>query len=244
MSVLFSQPADIKRNLNALYERLQVEPVVVNANTLYGVVDYTLVRSLVFSSLYNPYDSFKPLADALAQLAAGNGTAMLSLRPPQVPNCSSDPHERDWERVDEGFATVACNDGDAASGSIKGLEEHHKKLLEVTEFADVWGQLHASCVYVVTIQHLLHEYRLTWYVTGTGPRVRSCSEVLSLEIPAIPCLLSGIPLVRVSRLVLYQCLWLTLAPWILSRRCASKCPRAQRAPLTVNDHTPFLALRR
>ncbi|TEB34822.1 alpha/beta-hydrolase [Coprinellus micaceus] len=118
-------PADIKRNLTALYERLQVEPVVVNANTLYGVIDYTLVCSLVFSSLYTPYDSFKPLADALAQLAAGNGTAVLSLRPPQVPKCSSDPHEHDWERVDEGFTT--------------------KKLLEVTEFADVWGQLHASC---------------------------------------------------------------------------------------------------
>ena len=31
------------------------------------------------------------------------------------------------------------------------LENHYNKLLEVSEFADVWGQVHGSCVLVKTI---------------------------------------------------------------------------------------------
>ena len=48
----------------------------------------------------------------IAAMAASSDTAMLSLMPPQVPECSKDSHEHDWERVNEGLATVACNDGD------------------------------------------------------------------------------------------------------------------------------------
>lgn len=141
-------PADIRRNLTALYERVEREPVAVSADGFYGIVDLTALRSVVFLSLYSPYSSFGPLATGLAQLAAGNGTVIFgAVIPPAEPyECPSDPHAHDFDEVPEGRATLACNDGDALPGSLAATQEHWERLAEVSDFADIWGHVPTDCV--------------------------------------------------------------------------------------------------
>lgn len=89
---------------------------------------------------------FKPLAGALAQLAAGNGTALLSMfGDPQTYTCSCDEHARDWDWVLEGQTTVACNDGAEVPKSLKELQKYWDGLAGISPFATYVGIIRAGC---------------------------------------------------------------------------------------------------
>ncbi|TEB32535.1 hypothetical protein FA13DRAFT_1687269 [Coprinellus micaceus] len=140
-------PSDIQGNIIALQDKLIAEPIAVRTDTYYGIVDHSTLHFNLFISLYSPFASFKPLANALAQLAAGNGTALLSLLGEPVPyTCSCDEHAHDWDPLPEAFATVLCNDGAEVSGSLKDLQDYWNELAGVSQFADYWGTIHAGCV--------------------------------------------------------------------------------------------------
>lgn len=141
-----SNPDDIRHNLTSLFNQVRREPLVVKTNSFYGVVDYSVLRSVVFRSLYGPYTAFQPLAHALSQLAAGDGTALLAMLTPSIYKCSCNPHEHDMDAVLDGQITLVCNDGDEVPKSLSKLEEYWEKLAAVSEWADVWGAIHTNCV--------------------------------------------------------------------------------------------------
>ena len=142
-----STPSGIQRNIIALQDKLLAEPIAVKTDTYYGIVDHTMLHFNLFISLYSPFASFKPLANALEQLTSGNGTALLSfLGEPSPYTCSCDEHSHDWDSLPEAFATVLCNDGAAVSGSLKDLRHYWNELAGVSQFADYWGTIHAGCV--------------------------------------------------------------------------------------------------
>lgn len=65
------EPDDIRRNLNSkVYDK---EPIPVHTGQAYGVVECKVLRLTIFSSLYSPYTQSLPLAQALKQLALGDG---------------------------------------------------------------------------------------------------------------------------------------------------------------------------
>lgn len=140
------EPAEILRNITALQDKLLAEPVIVKTDKFYGIVDHTTLRFTLFRSLYSPYLFYKPLANALAQLAAGNGTALLSVLGEPAPyKCSCDEHEHDFAEVAEAFSAVACNDGAEVSNSLGELQDYWNKLAGEYQFADYWGTIHAGC---------------------------------------------------------------------------------------------------
>ena len=141
-----ADPSDIQRNLTALQDKLLVEPVPVKADTYYGIVDHTALETAIFRSLYAPYAAFKPLAAAISQLAAGNGTALLSLSgEPKPYTCSCDEHAHDWDEVAEGQTTVACNDGAEVPKSLKELQKYWDGLAGISPFAAYVGAIRAGC---------------------------------------------------------------------------------------------------
>ena len=140
-------PSEIQRNLAALEDKLRIEPVVVETDTFYGIVDQPTVRFAIFRSLYEPSTSFPRLANALAQLSAGNGTALLSLFGAPTPHeCSCDPSARDWDEVNDGTIFYGANDGAEIPGDLKSLQDGWAELTSVSPFSDYWATLYASGV--------------------------------------------------------------------------------------------------
>jgi hypothetical protein len=132
-----------------LYDLIDSAPVEFNVDDYYGIVDRTALRSAVFIALYSPYSSFGPLSRGLSLLATGNATGMADLlSPPPSPFvCPTDPHEHDFDQLGpEGRASFACNDGDEIPGSLEAMQEHWDRIMEVSEFGDMWGHIPADCV--------------------------------------------------------------------------------------------------
>ncbi|KAJ7083527.1 hypothetical protein C8R44DRAFT_903693, partial [Mycena epipterygia] len=71
--------AAIADRLSALTVPIRAHPVPVVTPTAYGIVDYSFLRSTLFSSCYFPYSLFVPLAQALAALERGDGTFLFSV---------------------------------------------------------------------------------------------------------------------------------------------------------------------
>ncbi|TEB34815.1 hypothetical protein FA13DRAFT_1707039 [Coprinellus micaceus] len=141
-----ADPSDIQRNLTALQDKLLIEPVPVKTDAYYGIIDRAALEIAIFMSLYVPYALFKPLAGALAQLAAGNGTALLSMfGDPETYTCSCDEHAHDWDGVLEGQTTVACNDGAEVPKSLKQLQKYWDGLAGISPFATYVGIIRAGC---------------------------------------------------------------------------------------------------
>lgn len=140
-------PDDIRANLTTLYARVRREPIPVVTHTTYGIVDYDALRNAVFLSLYTPYRTFQPLARALADLAAGDGSTLLSMFQGPPYECSCDPREHDFDTTYDGGTTILCNDVEEMPTSLLELEERWSELLRISEFGDIWGQLGpANCV--------------------------------------------------------------------------------------------------
>ena len=58
----------ISNNLDSLYDSLLTQPVPVVSSSFYGFVDYSVLRSLIWGTLYAPYIYFSTLAEGLASL--------------------------------------------------------------------------------------------------------------------------------------------------------------------------------
>ncbi|KAF8185203.1 hypothetical protein BJ912DRAFT_927579 [Pholiota molesta] len=78
---------DIQKNLTALYDTVRIHPKPVRTKSGYGIVDYKMLHSAVFGSLYMPYASFPELAQGLAALAAGDGSLIFDMMNPPPFEC-------------------------------------------------------------------------------------------------------------------------------------------------------------
>lgn len=140
-------PDDIRGKLTVLYERVRREPVPVVSDTAYGLVDYDVLRNAVFLSLYTPYRSFQPLALALADLEAGDGSTLFFMYQGPPYECSCNAHEHDFDTTYDGGTTILCNDAAEMPMSLRELEDKWSQLLTISGFGDIWGQLGpANCV--------------------------------------------------------------------------------------------------
>ena len=142
------EPEDIRNNLTSLYNQLRKVPIPVKTNRLYGVVDYKILRAAVFASLYSPYGSFLPLAQALKQLAAGDASGLVNLLAPLYApyKCSCNAHAHEFDTVRDAQAALVCNDGDVVPPSLAESEKYVQKLAKVSEWADMWSAIRLECV--------------------------------------------------------------------------------------------------
>lgn len=139
-------PTAIAKKLSALYDTIRAHPVPVWTDSAYSIIDYAVVRSTVFDALHNPYKTFPALAQALADLAEGNGTAMQALSGSgDRYECPSDEDEEDDDASADAGTAIACNDGARLPNTLKDTVSYLKDLKKVSSFWDVWGHIRTRC---------------------------------------------------------------------------------------------------
>lgn len=133
-------PNAIAKNLTTIYDSLRARPVPVRSETSYGLLDYSTLRIIIFSSLYSPYKRFPILAQGLADLSAGNGLRLWNLTgaTPFEFSCSPEEDERLFDIPDPQSA-ILCNDGAKIPNTLEDTLDYLDGLKKVSEWWDVWG---------------------------------------------------------------------------------------------------------
>lgn len=143
-------PATVAENLAALYDSVRAQPVPVRNGSSYGLVDYPRLRQAVFQALYKPWAKFHPLAQALSDLAKGDGDALFSLadQDPFECSCNSDTSNAYTYFHPEAQAAILCNDAAFNPRSVEDVLESIHKMANYTSWYDVWGRIRAGCSFV------------------------------------------------------------------------------------------------
>ncbi|KAF8217173.1 TAP-like protein-domain-containing protein [Mycena galopus ATCC 62051] len=138
--------AEISDNVEKLSESLRSRPIPVRTDTSFGVVDYSRLRRTIFESLYSPYAMFPILAQALADVARGNGTTLFKMLEIPAFECACDAAQHQFEFVSEGFPAVLCNDGKRISPEYDEVLARYQSLSKTSNWADVWAPIPLQCL--------------------------------------------------------------------------------------------------
>ncbi|KAJ6569153.1 alpha/beta-hydrolase [Mycena capillaripes] len=140
--------AAIADRLAALTESVRAQPVPVITPTAYGIVDYSLLHSVLFTSFYVPYMLFGPVAQGLAALESGDGSILFSIAqqtPPFQCDCSNDTapfHLNGGEAV---FA-IQCGDAVEVTDTLEELRAFYDNAAKTSEFVEfLVGSNRVSC---------------------------------------------------------------------------------------------------
>ncbi|KAJ7064208.1 Alpha/Beta hydrolase protein [Mycena amicta] len=147
-----STAQQISDRLTALTNAVRTQPVPVVTPAGYGLVDYSLLRQTIFSTLYTPYALFPTLAKALADLEAGNGAALFQiLAEPQFQcsaNATTGSAGNDEPTVDPAGAGIGIMCGDAVQvhDTLEELTEFYHNAARVSQFAEfLVGRSRITC---------------------------------------------------------------------------------------------------
>ncbi|KAJ7047237.1 hypothetical protein C8F04DRAFT_1063105 [Mycena alexandri] len=138
---------EIAERLTSLTDAVRREPIPAITSQGYGLVDYSLLRMVIFNALYTPYVSFPPLAEALAALENGNGTS-LYLMLQDVPfqcDCADDTVPFTANGAEAAIA-IQCGDAAPVEDSIGQFTEFYQNAAKTSQFVEFFvGQNRVSC---------------------------------------------------------------------------------------------------
>ncbi|THH30474.1 hypothetical protein EUX98_g3728 [Antrodiella citrinella] len=144
-----SSAEKIHDRIQTLLTQLRSYPVsFYNATTgVYGEVNYSLVKSVIFATLYNPYSLGKGLTAALVDLEQGNPESIWQLSRAKEADglltgscaCPATPG-KPWSRMigRENTWAIACGDGDDVTDDVDTLRKYYDDLAEDSIFAENW----------------------------------------------------------------------------------------------------------
>ncbi|KAK1231289.1 hypothetical protein PQX77_005604 [Marasmius sp. AFHP31] len=135
----------IEAKLNGIYDSLIKAPIPVETDVSHGLVDYTLVHYTVLTKLYTPFESWRVLAEGLAGLAEGNGTAFYNLVATPMFECNCDPAVNDLAPVIESLNVYYCNDGDVVPPDVEFARAHYKESTDFSSFGSIWASFRIAC---------------------------------------------------------------------------------------------------
>ncbi|KAF8075851.1 hypothetical protein FPV67DRAFT_1469501 [Lyophyllum atratum] len=139
-------PDLIAANLTALYNSVSARPIPVRTANSYGIVDYSRLRTSVFVSLYSPWASWPPLAQALADLANGDGATLFSLLEKPPFECECGKRQGELPVVRDAETAIVCNDGDVVPEAFEELEKYFKDTTSKSQWAEIWGAIRTACL--------------------------------------------------------------------------------------------------
>ncbi|KAJ7064209.1 TAP-like protein-domain-containing protein [Mycena amicta] len=128
-----STAQELSDRLTALTNSIRAQPLPVITPTGYGLVDYSLLRQTLFRVLYTPYALFPLLAQALADLEAGNGTTLFSILAQPQFQCSSDGPSTDPVAATFG---IMCGDAVEVHDTIEELTAFYLNAAKLSQFAE------------------------------------------------------------------------------------------------------------
>ncbi|KAF5311061.1 hypothetical protein D9619_008145 [Psilocybe cf. subviscida] len=138
--------SDIEANLTKIIHAVRSNPVPMRTKAGYGLLDYAMLRSALFTGLYSPYTSFPILAEGFAELAAGNGTKIFDRMNPEAFKCQCDTKLPDVESVPDAQSAVLCNDGDDVPDDLASAEKYFKMMMEASSWSELWTSIRLGCV--------------------------------------------------------------------------------------------------
>ncbi|KAJ7667054.1 hypothetical protein B0H17DRAFT_1184269, partial [Mycena rosella] len=146
LGATFASMFPISEKMDKIYATLRERPIPVRTNTSFGLVDYSMVRRVIFQALYAPYARFPDLAQAFADLSAGNATALFKMSEQPPFECAYDNSGDRLESVLEATFAVTCNDGSRILPGYEDTVTHYQKMSETSTWADVWEPIRIACV--------------------------------------------------------------------------------------------------
>jgi len=131
-----NSPAAIAHKLDALYQKVLVQPVPAYSPDLplYGYVDHPTLKNAIFTTFYSPYDTFSALAEGLALLEKGNGSIVYQLSVP---------------RIAEATMAIICVDAAKVTDDAAKLKAHVQSIDHISNFASTIAGLRLVCSWVV-----------------------------------------------------------------------------------------------
>ncbi|KAH7106254.1 alpha/beta-hydrolase, partial [Auriculariales sp. MPI-PUGE-AT-0066] len=133
--------AAVKQRYLRIVDAIHEQPLAVLADDSpdrYGLVDYSMVRKVIFTSLNSPYRLFPRLSQALRDMEVGDGRAMYALSGRDDSEwrckCSSDGA---LIGSIEATRAILCGDGAVVNDTISELREHMQRVHDLTTFADM-----------------------------------------------------------------------------------------------------------
>ena len=139
-------PDDIRQNLTNLYDSLSVRLIRVKTGNTHGYVSNQTLHNFVFRCLYSPFATYPLLAQALADLAAGNGTIVLNATTPASFECSRDPSKGLGKNDIEAMMAFTCNDGANIPPDLHSAQKHFEMMSNTSEFGNIWAIARVLCV--------------------------------------------------------------------------------------------------
>jgi hypothetical protein len=142
--------SEIKQRINTLLERLKIAPIpFINSTTgEFGIVDYSVAKTLLFQTMYGPHQNGADTAHAFAALEAGDAQPMWNLSNSatleRAMEASCLPELASYDFDDVSLIAVSCGDGDPVEPSLDELRQFYAKLAQQSVFAEGWG-IHLLC---------------------------------------------------------------------------------------------------
>ncbi|KAJ7649384.1 Alpha/Beta hydrolase protein [Mycena polygramma] len=128
--------AAIADRLETLVESVRAQPVPAITPVAYGIVDYSLLRYTIFETLYSPYALFPLLAQGLADLEKGNGTALYSILT-TIPAFECECNQTSvFSPIDDSTTAISCGDAVQVTDSIDQLAAFYQNAGKLSQFAE------------------------------------------------------------------------------------------------------------
>ncbi|PPQ73621.1 hypothetical protein CVT24_007620 [Panaeolus cyanescens] len=137
----------IRHKLTNLFNDVRQYPVsVASAGGIHGVVDVDLLRSTIFGALYSPYETFPYVAEALAALARGDGSLVLTYA-----GLATDPLEcpadSPFEPVGDAQTAIMCNDGRGIPNDLMSTRNYVSTMKKLSpSWGPIWAFLRLTCI--------------------------------------------------------------------------------------------------
>lgn len=137
----------VKQRVDSIFAKIKAAPVAVVHGADYGLVDYRILKTELFMSLYHPYTMFLPFAQALASLENGDGHPALAIwkKVLPMPKCdtSRPPAVGEWK---EAMLAVMCGEAKDVRNSLPDIVDHLRDQYKISIFADNWtDSMRTSC---------------------------------------------------------------------------------------------------
>jgi hypothetical protein len=149
-----SSASKVEARINAILASLDVQPIPVDLGENYGVVDWSMARTVLWNSVTSPYgtigqaSTFAMTMAAFADAEKGNGTSLFLLSENTdgsfTCECDSQPDPVFTFRT-EAAAAISCSDGDSFKDDLNQFRQFFQELSGESKFADVWATANAQC---------------------------------------------------------------------------------------------------
>jgi hypothetical protein len=138
--------ATIASKFDDLMTTIRGRPYAVVTPQSHGILDYSSVRNTVLNALFGPYDSaFVKLAQALADLAAGNATTIYTMSEIPTFKCSTPAAGLPPQSALEAYLGTSCGDVIPFDDSMSQLQDFYTQAQKVSSFADLLSNTRVTC---------------------------------------------------------------------------------------------------